>query len=114
MEAYLVDHPEQSERSSRLTPTQMFEAITDADVQLVDIRNDGELVNGVVAGARHIPLAQLPGRYTELDPDKPVLLHCAGGYRSSVGASWLKAHGFEDVSDVLGGYNAIAHTPVPA
>jgi hydroxyacylglutathione hydrolase len=114
VEAHLVEHPEQSERSSRLTPAQMYDAMRDADVQLVDIRNDGELVNGVVDGARHIPLAQLPLRYTELDADKPVLLHCAGGYRSSVGASWLKNHGFDDVSDVLGGYNAIATTPIPA
>ena len=108
VEAYLVEHPELSERSSRLTPRQMFDAITDPEVQLVDIRNEGELVNGSVEGARHIPLAQLPTRFSELDPGKPVLLHCAGGYRSSVGASWLKTHGFDDVSDVLGGYNAIA------
>ena len=107
VEAFLAAHPELSERSSRLTPAQMFSAIEDAAVQLVDLRNDGELVNGVVEGARHIPLAQLPDRFTELDADRPVILHCAGGYRSSVGASWLRAHGFDDVSDVLGGYNAI-------
>lgn len=108
VEGHLVDHPEDAEQSSRLTATQMFEAITDADVQLVDIRNVGELVNGVVEGAKHIPLAELPRRFGELDADRPVLLHCAGGYRSSVGASWLKRHGFDDVSDVIGGYNAIA------
>ena len=108
VEAYLVEHPEASERSSRLTATQMFDVIQDPDVQLVDLRNVGELVNGTVAGALHIPLAELPRRFSELDADRPVLLHCAGGYRSSVGASWLRSHGFRDVSDVLGGYNAIA------
>ena len=108
VERHLVLHPEDAEQSSRLTPTQMLRAIEDAAVQLVDIRNDGELVNGVVEGARHIPLAELPRRTGELDPLRPVVLHCAGGYRSSVGASWLRSHGFTDVSDVLGGYNAIA------
>ncbi len=108
VERYLVEHPEDSEHASRLTATQMYDAIKDADVQLVDIRNVGELVNGVVEGARHIPLAELPQRFAELDAARPVLLHCAGGYRSSVGASWLRLHGFTDVSDVLGGYNAIA------
>lgn len=108
VEEHLLAHPEDAERSSRLTPTQMYEAIKDADVQLVDIRNVGELVNGTVEGARHIPLAELPKRFGELDPRRPVLLHCAGGYRSSVAASWLRNHGFADVSDVLGGYNAIA------
>lgn len=108
VEEYLVAHPDDAEQSSRLTPAQMYEAIEDADVQLVDIRNAGELVNGVVEGAQHIPLAELPRRYGELDPRRPVVLHCAGGYRSSVGASWLRNRGFNDVSDVLGGYNAIA------
>ena len=107
VDAYLADHPDSAEQSSRLTAHQMFEVIKDPAVQLVDIRNVGELVNGVVEGARHIPLAELPKRYQELDPTRPVLLHCAGGYRSSVGASWLRTHGFTDVSDVLGGYNAI-------
>lgn len=114
VEAHLVEHPETAERSSRLTPAQMFEAIQDPEVQLVDIRNVGELVNGTVEGATHIPLAELPQRYRELDPQRPVLLHCAGGYRSSVGASWLREHGFEDVSDVLGGWAAIETTTANA
>ncbi len=108
VEAYLVEHPEAAEQSSRLTATQMFEAIKDPQVQLVDIRNVGELVNGTVDGAKHLPLAEFPQRYRELDPARPILLHCAGGYRSSVGASWLRQHGFDDVSDVIGGYTAIA------
>ncbi|SDB82563.1 Glyoxylase, beta-lactamase superfamily II [Raineyella antarctica] len=107
VETYLVEHPQSAEQSSRLTAIQMFEAIKDPEVQLVDIRNVGELVNGTVDGARHIPLAELPKRYRELDPQRPVLLHCAGGYRSSVGASWLRQRGYEDVSDVLGGWGAI-------
>ena len=114
VEAYLVEHPEDAEQASRLTASAMFDAIADPDVQLVDIRNVGELVNGTVDGARHIPLAELPRRFSELDADRPVLLHCAGGYRSSVGASWLRRHGFSDVSDVLGGYTAIAAVPARA
>lgn len=107
VERYLVEHPEAAGRSSRLTASEMYEAIQNPDVQLVDIRNAGELVNGVVPGAIHIPLAELPSRLDELVRDKPVLLHCAGGYRSSVAASLLKTRGFTDVSDVIGGYNAI-------
>ncbi|NLT29858.1 MAG: MBL fold metallo-hydrolase [Propionibacterium sp.] len=108
VEKYLVEHQDRAQRASRMTPARMFEILsTDEDVQLVDIRNEGELVNGVVDGAKHIPLAQIPSRYAELDPTKPIVLHCAGGYRSSVGASWLRNHGYADVSDVLGGYNAI-------
>ncbi|MBI5736154.1 MAG: rhodanese-like domain-containing protein, partial [Mycolicibacterium neoaurum] len=36
----------------------------------------------------------------------PTVVYCAGGYRSSVAASLLRAHGFTDVSDILGGYGA--------
>ncbi len=37
--------------------------------------------------------------------DKPIVVHCAGGWRSSVAASLLRANGIQHVSDLLGGYN---------
>jgi rhodanese-related sulfurtransferase len=106
-EAYLVRHADDVTQASRLTATQVDE-VDATDVQVVDIRNVGELAGGGLPGARHLPLAELPGRLTELDPARPVLLYCAGGWRSSVGASLLRAKGFADVSDVLGGYAAWA------
>lgn len=108
VQAYLVEHPDRAAHASRLTATAMFEAIKDPSVQLVDLRNAGELVNGTVDGSIHLPLPQLPKRFGELDASRPLVLHCAGGYRSSVAASFLRRQGFTDVSDVLGGYGAIA------
>ena len=105
-ERYFLEHEGDVEHSSRLTVTEVETALADDDVQLVDIRNAGELADGMIPGAVHIPLAELPKRSGELDPQRPVLLYCAGGWRSSVGASALRAQGFADVSDVLGGYNA--------
>jgi hydroxyacylglutathione hydrolase len=84
----------------------MYDAIKDADVQLVDIRNPGETAAGVIPGARIIPLPELPRRLGELDAAAPVIVYCAGGWRSSVAASLLRANGFANVSDILGGYNA--------
>lgn len=107
VDGYLTEHPDRSRRLSRLTATEMLTAIENDQVQLVDVRNAGELDNGKVEEAHHIPLAQLTTRHTELDPTRPAVLYCAGGYRSAVGASWLMNHGFTDVSDVLGGYGAI-------
>jgi rhodanese-related sulfurtransferase len=43
-----------------------------------------------------------------LPTDKPIVVHCAGGWRSSVAASLLRANGIGQVSDLLGGYNAWA------
>ncbi|ADU47601.1 MBL fold metallo-hydrolase [Intrasporangium calvum] len=109
-ERYLLAREERVERSSRLTVTQVEEICEVDDVQLIDIRNVGELAGGTIPGAVHLPLAELPGRIDELDPQRPVVLYCAGGWRSNVGASLLRARGFTDVSDVVGGYNAWALT----
>jgi rhodanese-related sulfurtransferase len=63
---------------------------------------------GVVPGAVHIPLAQLLDRHGELDTAAPVVVYCAGGYRSSIGASLLRSLGFERVADLQGGFDAWA------
>jgi rhodanese-related sulfurtransferase len=54
----------------------------------------------------HIPLTHLAERVAELSRDRAVLVHCAGGYRSSVAASLLQRHGFTDVSEIAGGLAA--------
>ena len=51
-------------------------------------------------------LAELPGRLAEIPPQRPVVVYCAGGYRSSVAASLLRRAGRRDVFDLLGGYAA--------
>jgi glyoxylase-like metal-dependent hydrolase (beta-lactamase superfamily II)/rhodanese-related sulfurtransferase len=107
-EAFFLSHQDLVERASRLPALEADDAAARPDVQVVDIRNAGEVVAGMVPGARHIPLAELPARAGELDADRPVLVYCAGGWRSSVGASLLRAKGFTDVSDILGGYGAWA------
>lgn len=105
-EAYLIAHQQDVTRASRLTVGQVADVLDSDDAQIVDIRGEGELEAGMLPGARHIPLAQLVSRAGELDPARPVLLYCAGGWRSSVGASLLRHRGFSDVSDILGGYGA--------
>lgn len=83
-------------------------------VTLIDIRNPGEREFGTIPGAVHIPLAQLPTRLAHIPNDKPIVVHCAGGWRSSVAASLMRADGLGNVSDLIGGYNAWAHTHSPA
>ncbi|BDX33584.1 MBL fold hydrolase [Mycobacterium antarcticum] len=78
------------------------------DLQVVDVRNPGEVEAGAIPNAIPIPVGQLPSRLAELNPAKPTVVYCAGGYRSSVAASLLRRNGFNDVSDILGGYGAWA------
>ncbi|GAA3184361.1 MULTISPECIES: MBL fold metallo-hydrolase [Streptomyces] len=96
--------------ASRLTVSQLREALRgDEPPLVVDVRGCGERsADGQIDGALHIPLGELPGRLAEIDRDRPVVVHCAGGHRSSIAASLLRQQGFADVSDVLGGYAAWA------
>ena len=105
--AVMLDHQRDVEVASRLTTNALGERIADVpELQLVDVRNPGEVVAGMIGDAVNIPVGQLPERLGELDPRKPTVVYCAGGYRSSMAASLLRKHGFVDVSDLLGGYNA--------
>ncbi|MFI7490489.1 rhodanese-like domain-containing protein [Micromonospora echinaurantiaca] len=94
-------------RASRLTASDLRTALDTPEPPVVlDVRTAGEREQGAVDGSLHIPVAELPRRLDEVPTDRPVVVHCAGGYRSSVAASLLRTAGRTDVSDLLGGYGA--------
>jgi hydroxyacylglutathione hydrolase len=104
----LVDVPSEVDRASRLTAAEFAAVRHNVEgLQVVDVRGDGEYKINHLDGAQHIPVGQLRNRISELDASKPTVVYCAGGYRSSIAASVLRAHGFADVSDVLGGFEAV-------
>ncbi|MEV6345437.1 rhodanese-like domain-containing protein [Actinoplanes sp. NPDC051851] len=91
----------------RRTATELRAALDDARPPLIlDVRGAAERERGAIPGSVHIPLAELPRRTAEIPTDSPVVVHCAGGYRSSVAASLLRATGHPDTTDLLGGYTA--------
>jgi rhodanese-related sulfurtransferase len=63
--------------------------------QLVDVRADHEWDAGRIAGAKHVPLAELAERTGELDSDRPVVLYCRGGTRSTMATDALVDAGFD-------------------
>ncbi|HEV2858625.1 MAG TPA: rhodanese-like domain-containing protein [Solirubrobacterales bacterium] len=65
--------------------------------QLVDVRADHEWEAGRIAGAKHVPLPELPQRTSEIEQDRPVVVYCRGGNRSSMAAAALSDAGFEAV-----------------
>lgn len=102
-------------RQARRTTVDELDALLAEDaVTLVDIRNPGEREAGAIPGSLAVPLAQLRTRLEHVPTGKPIVVHCAGGWRSSVAASLLRSQGFDDVTDLLGGYNAWADTHVAA
>jgi len=109
-------NPDRTAIASRVTVDRFNNCLTEiADLQLVDVRNPGEVALGSIDNSTHIPVGRLPDRIDELDPAKPTIVYCAGGYRSAVAASLLRTRGFADVSDLVGGYNAwgLAHPGAP-
>lgn len=90
------------------TPERLAALLADDAVTVVDIRNPGEREDGHIEGSIAEPLAQLRVRLDEVPADRPIVVYCAGGWRSSVAASLMRAEGFAQVSDLAGGYNAWA------
>jgi len=108
------EQPHLVETSSRLTIQQLAELVgLEPAIQLVDVRNPGETAAGTLVGARVIPLAILVDSLDELDRGAPLVVNCAGGYRSLIAASVLRHAGFADVSDLVGGYGAWTAAGLP-
>jgi hydroxyacylglutathione hydrolase len=76
------------------------------DFELLDVRSPREWDEGHLPGARYLFLGELPKKLKELDRDRPVVVYCASGYRSSLAASLLRANGCRNVRNVPGGYTA--------
>jgi rhodanese-related sulfurtransferase len=68
--------------------------LIDDGAQLVDVRADHEWEAGRIAGATHLPLAELAERTGEIDKDRPVVLYCRGGTRSTMATDALAKAGF--------------------
>jgi rhodanese-related sulfurtransferase len=69
----------------------------DEGAQLVDVRANHEWEAGRIAGAKHVPLPELPQRTGEINSDQPVVVYCRGGNRSSMATAALNDAGFEAV-----------------
>ena len=71
-------------------------------LHMIDVREDEEVAAGIVPGAIHIPLGEIPERMAELDKATPYVLICRSGGRSGRAAEFLEAQGY-DVTNMVGG-----------
>ncbi len=79
-------------------------------INVLDVRKDGEYKSMHLENAQHFALDYINENMSDIDQSKAYHIHCAGGYRSVIAASILKARGFNDVIDVAGGFGAIKKT----
>ena len=116
----LETRPELAQRTERITAPALAEWIdgqrpdAGATPVVLDIRSEAEHAGGHIEGSLNIPLPRLEERIGELPADRPVVVHCEGGYRSAIGASLLQKLGRQHVYDLVGGYKAWAATRLPA
>jgi len=97
----------------RHTAEELLKAFKEEDNFILDVRKKGEYESGHVKDVSLIPLSELNENLSAIPKDKNVVIHCAGGYRSMIAASILKARGWQNVSDVIGGFSKIKLTAIP-
>ena len=84
-----------------------------SDINILDVRKDGEYKSMHLEQAQHLPLDYINDNMNDIRKDKTYHIHCAGGYRSVIAASILKARGFNKLVDIAGGFGAIKKTDLP-
>jgi hydroxyacylglutathione hydrolase len=96
-------------RDEAATPPQWSVAelarrMAQGDVAVVDVRGRAEWEAGHLPGVANIPLGELSERLDELPRHQPLVMQCQTGARAAMAASVLRAHGFDDVVALVGGF----------
>ena len=102
----LKTRPDLTATTERVSAPLASERLARGEALAVDVRAPGERAQKSVAGSVSLPLNHLAERAGELPTDRPLLVYCAGGYRSSIAASLLQQRGFTRVSEIAGGLAA--------
>ena len=89
-----------------IEPEQLMD-YKDKGYALLDVRRNTEVETEHVEGAINLSLIDLPERLHELDRHGKYMIYCAGGYRSMIASSILTNHGFENIINIHGGFDAI-------
>ena len=93
-----------------ITVEEAFDMAKTHALPIVDVRKKSEFNSEHIIDALNAPLDYVNDSMKLLDKDKTYLVHCAGGYRSVIFASILKARGFDKLIDVQGGFSAIKNS----
>lgn len=112
--AALESRPELIRVIPRITAPALAEQLAEPSKPFVlDVRSEKEWQSGHLACSHNIPLTHLRERLDEVPQDRPVVIHCEGGYRSAIGASLLAEAGRANVTDLVGGIKAWIASRLP-
>jgi rhodanese-related sulfurtransferase len=87
--------------------------LNEDDVQVLDVRREPEWEAGHIENAQWWPLDHFKVAAPEVDRERPIAVHCKGGYRSMIACSLLQRAGFENVVNVVGGFDAWRQAKLP-
>lgn len=97
----------------RITATELETLMNNGEESVIDVRKPGEYSSAHIANVPNLPLDFINDHVADFPSQKSTYLHCAGGYRSMIAASILKARGFHNMIDVIGGFGKIKETNLP-
>ncbi|HKD80083.1 MAG TPA: rhodanese-like domain-containing protein [Candidatus Angelobacter sp.] len=97
----------------QMTVEQLHDRLDGNGLQVLDVRREPEWQAGHLADAEWFPLDQFKVSAPEVDPARPMAVHCQGGYRSMIACSLLRRAGVENVISVIGGFDAWRKAGLP-
>lgn len=101
------------EKINRITADEFATKVNIQSDIIIDVRRQSEYEAEHVENANNVPLDFINENIASFPKDKHFFLHCAGGYRSMITSSILKSRGWDNFTEVAGGFSAIAKTDVP-
>ena len=101
------------ESVAQVDPREAGRRLADGAVTVIDVRAPSEYAAGHLPGVANIPLGQLAERISEIPRDRPLVMQCQGGGRSSMAAALLQAEGIKNVGNLAGGFSAWQAAALP-
>jgi glyoxylase-like metal-dependent hydrolase (beta-lactamase superfamily II)/rhodanese-related sulfurtransferase len=90
-----------------ISPEEMFARYETGEGEIIDVRKNSEYLSEHIVEAENAPLDFINDSMLKINKDKTYFVHCAGGYRSMIFNSTLRARGYDNLIDVNGGFKAI-------
>ncbi|SFS60920.1 rhodanese-like domain-containing protein [Paenibacillus sp. 453mf] len=87
-----------------ITPSELQSRLQSGEaLQMIDVREEEEVAAGMISGAKHIPLGQIPDRLSEIENTGEIIFICRSGYRSERACEYLAQQGFDGCTNLVGG-----------
>ena len=107
-----IDSGNEVDSVESINKNEFEKLFSEANTKIFDVRNESEFNSEHVVGACNIPLNKLNANLEKINSNGVNYIHCAGGYRSMIASSILKARGIHNFIDIKGGYSAISDSSI--